>query len=85
MPASEVPVIQDLGILVSDDIVAIEQASIDLLRKAKPLPASLAEDLKITVGQDILMSLHNKNYLLQVEEAERLELGSRGYELVEIV
>ncbi|MFO0752780.1 MAG: DUF362 domain-containing protein [Thermodesulfovibrionales bacterium] len=85
MPASEVPVIQDLGILVSDDIVAIEQASIDLLRKAKPLPASLAEDLKINAGQDILKTIHNKNYLLQVEEAERLELGSRKYELVELV
>ncbi len=84
MPAAEVPVIQDIGIAVSDDIVAIEQASVDMLLKARPLPGSLAEDEKIGDGQDILLGLHKKNYLLQLEEAERLGLGSRKYELTEI-
>lgn len=84
MPAAEVPVIQDIGILVSDDIVSIEQASIDMLIKEAPLPSSLAEDEKIRQGEDILMSLHKKPYFLQVQEAERLDMGSRNYELVEI-
>jgi uncharacterized Fe-S center protein len=84
MPSAEVPVIQDIGMLVSDDLVAVEQASIDLLLKAKPLPASLAEDEGIKEGDDILRSLHNKNYFLQLEEAERLGLGSRKYELIEL-
>jgi uncharacterized Fe-S center protein len=35
-------------------------------------------------GDDILMKLHAKPYLMQVEEAERLGLGSRIYELLEI-
>jgi uncharacterized Fe-S center protein len=30
------------------------------------------------------MKLHHKPYLLQVEEAERLGIGSRKYELVRI-
>lgn len=84
MPAAEVPVIQDIGILISDDIVAVEQASIDMLLRSKPLPASLAEDEKITDGQDILLNLHKKPYILQVEEAEMLGLGSRDYQLQEI-
>ena len=84
MPAAEVPVIQDLGILVSDDIVSIEQASIDMLLQAKPLPASLAADEDIADGEDILMKIHHKPYLLQIEEAARLGLGSRDYELVEL-
>ncbi|MBF0558358.1 MAG: DUF362 domain-containing protein [Nitrospirae bacterium] len=84
MPAAEVPVIQDLGILVSDDIVAIEQASVDMLMKAKPLPASVAESAQIKEGDDILLKLHDKPYTLQIEEAERLGLGSRKYELVEL-
>ncbi|HEX8949342.1 MAG TPA: DUF362 domain-containing protein [Dissulfurispiraceae bacterium] len=84
MPAAEVPVIQDLGIMISDDMVAIEQASIDLLLKAKPLPESLAEDMKVKEGEDILKSLHKKPYELQVEEAERLGLGSREYQLAEL-
>jgi len=83
MPAADVPVIQDIGILVSDDIVSIEQASIDMLLKASPLPASLASDKIIAEGDDILMKLHSRPYLLQLEEAERLGLGSRQYEVVE--
>ncbi len=83
-PTADVPVIQDIGILVSDDIVSVEQASIDMLLKASPLPASLASDKKIAEGDDILMKLHNRPYLFQLEEAERLGLGSRKYEVVEI-
>jgi len=84
MPAADVPVIQDIGILVSDDIVSLEQASIDMLRDSVPLPGSLAHDREIVAGGDILMALHNRPYLLQVEEAERLGLGSRKYDLVKI-
>ncbi len=84
MPAADVPVIQDIGILVSDDIVSVEQASIDMLRDSAPLPGSLARDKEIVEGEDVMMALHNRPYLLQVEEAERLGLGSRNYDLVKI-
>src|SRR5208283_5217201 len=84
MPAAEVPVIQDLGILLSDDIVAIEQASIDMLLKAKPLPSSVAESFQVKDGDDVLLKIHGKPYVIQVEEAERLGLGSREYELIEL-
>jgi hypothetical protein len=84
MPAADVPIIQDLGILISEDIVAVEQASIDMLTAQEPLPESLASDKQIRKGEDILMKLHHKPYLLQVEEAEKLGIGSRRYELVRI-
>ncbi len=83
MPAADVPVIQDLGILMSYDLVAVEQASIEMLLTAQPVPASLAADEKILNG-DILDELHHKPYHLQIDEAERLGLGSRSYELVEV-
>ncbi|GAB4488514.1 MAG: DUF362 domain-containing protein [Thermodesulfovibrionales bacterium] len=82
MPCADVPVIQDIGILISDDLVAIEQASVDLLLSAVPLPGSAAEERKIASGEDILMRLHDRPYRIQIEEAERLGLGSRSYELV---
>lgn len=84
MPAADVPVVQDIGILISDDIVAIEQASIDLLLKEAPLPSSLASDEKIKSGDDVLYSLHKRPYIIQIEEAERLGLGKRQYQLREI-
>lgn len=84
MPMADVPVIQDKGILVSDDIVAIEQASIDILRKSVPLPESAVTGENLPADGDILLALHKKNYIIQVLEAERLGLGSREYDLVEI-
>lgn len=84
MPVADVPVIQDKGILVSDDLVAIEQASIDMLRNSEPLPESAASKEELGANSDILLSLHKKNYSIQLDEAEKLELGSRTYELVEV-
>lgn len=84
MPAADVPLIQDIGILVSDDLVAVEMASIDMIRKQQPLPSSLASDQNIKAGQDIIMSIHNKPYTITIDEAERLRLGSKSYELIEI-
>jgi hypothetical protein len=84
MPAAEVPVMQDLGIMVSEDIVSIEQASIDMLLKATPLPNSLASDMKVKDGEDVLFKMHNKPYMKQIEEAVRLGLGSKEYELVKV-
>jgi hypothetical protein len=84
MPMADVPVIQDKGILISEDIVAIEQASIDKLVGSVPLPESLAYDKKISAGEDILMKIHNQPYMIQLEESERLGLGSREYEIITI-
>lgn len=84
MPAAEVPVVQDIGILISDDLVAIEKASVDLLLKQKPLPASLAQDENVKDGDDVLSVLHKKPYLIQITEAENLGLGSTKYELIDI-
>lgn len=81
MPTADVPVMQDLGILISDDIVSVEQASIDMLLKAAPLPGSLAEEKGIAKGDDILTGLHHKPYMLQIEEAVRLGLGERQYNI----
>ncbi len=83
MPAADVPVIQDKGILLSDDIVAIEQASIDMLLNSRPLPESAAQG-EDEIERDILYEIHKKPYYIQIEEAERLGLGSRDYELVSI-
>jgi len=83
MPVADVPVIQDQGILLSKDIVAIEQASVDLLLKATPLPQSASEEKAISKGDDIFYKLAEKPYWIQIEEAERLGLGSRKYEIIE--
>lgn len=84
MPVADVPIIQDKGIMVSDDIVAIEQASIDMLRGSEPLPGSGVQKEDLPQGGDILAGLHKKDYTIQVVEAERLGLGTRNYRLIEV-
>jgi uncharacterized Fe-S center protein len=84
MPAADVPVIQDQGIVVSDDLAAVEQAALDLLKKAPPLAQSLAADHDIKAGSDVLFELNKRDFEIQLGEAEKLGLGSRKYELVEI-
>lgn len=58
----------DIGFLVSDDIVAIEQCTLDLINKA-------------TENENFFLSQNQTDPLEQVEAAEKLGLGSRDYNL----
>lgn len=60
---------QDIGVLASYDPVAVDQASVDLLKEK--------------TGEDILRRLWPKNnYNVQIEYAEKLGMGSREYQLI---
>lgn len=83
MLVTDTPVIQDQGILVSDDIVAIDQATMDIIQKAAPLPQSKGEGLKLDKYEDILSAIHQKDARIQIKAAEELGLGSRNYKLEE--
>ncbi len=61
-------VLDDIGILLGRDIVAIEKASFDLINKK--------------AGKDIFKELHKKSPFEHIKEAERLGLGNLNYELV---
>lgn len=64
---SEQPLLDNLGILVSSDPVAIDQASIDIINKK--------------AGKDLFAELHGKDYSVQLSYAEETGLGSRCYEI----
>jgi hypothetical protein len=62
---------EDIGILASYDPVAIDQASVDLL--------------KDRAGEDLLRKLWPENdYNIQLGHAEKIGLGTRDYELIQI-
>ncbi len=84
MAMSDTPVVQDQGILLSDNMVAIDQASLDLIAKAKTLPQSAAEGVKIRKGSDILSALHGKDSKIQIKAAEKLGLGKSDYKLIQV-
>ncbi|MFQ6031478.1 MAG: DUF362 domain-containing protein [Candidatus Zixiibacteriota bacterium] len=84
MPISDTPVVQDQGILLGDDIVAVDKASLDLIVKAQPLPYSKAEGIKVEEGSDVLSMIHRKDAKVQIEAAEKMGLGKMAYELVRV-
>jgi len=77
-------IVPDVGILASDDIVAVDQASMDLIRNEDFLPGSLPEQMKLSPEGHLLQRIWGKDPYMQVEEAAALGLGSRAYKLVEI-
>ncbi|OQX55081.1 MAG: hypothetical protein B5M54_03645 [Candidatus Aminicenantes bacterium 4484_214] len=63
-------IIDDIGLLSSQDPVAIDQASVDLVNHQ--------------AGADIIGKLTNINWRHQLEHGEQIGLGVRQYELVEV-
>lgn len=64
------PLIKDIGILASDDIVSIEQASIDLIKEK--------------AGKDLFMESNKIDVSVQPSYAEALNMGERKYEIVRV-
>lgn len=73
------PVVPDIGILASTDVVAIDKASLDLIAKSKPL----GKFANIS-SPDILGKINRTDSLIQIRTAQELGLGSMEYQLCEI-
>ncbi len=84
MPVADTPVVQDQGVLASRDIVAVDQAALDMINGALPLPESLAEDRGVEAGQRVLARALGVDGQLHLDAAAQIGLGSRVYELVEV-
>ena len=71
---AEDPCMKDIGILVSEDPIAIDQACIDLVYAATDDPGQ----------KDFLERVESRNGVHTIEAAAALGFGSREYELVEV-
>ena len=71
---AEDPCMKDIGILVSDDPIAIDQACIDLVYAAKDDPGQ----------KHLLKRIESRNGIHTIDAAAELGYGSREYELIEI-
>jgi uncharacterized Fe-S center protein len=81
---SDAPLVGDVGILASDDPVAIDQASIDLVNAQLGSPFSpYTKDL--TAGEDKFRAVHREvDWGIQLAYAEEMGLGMKEYKLVSI-
>jgi uncharacterized Fe-S center protein len=83
-PWSDLPIAPDIGILISDDIVAVDHASLKMVDEAPIVPGSVAEKLGLKPGDNKWLKIHGKDPYIQVEAAEKAGLGSKQYEIVEV-
>ena len=71
--AAAEPTARDIGILASTDILAVDQASIDMVYQLPP------EEL-----HDLKERIESREGLHQLDYGEEMGLGSRKYELIEV-
>lgn len=79
---SDAPVIPDVGVLASNDIVAIEQAAYDLVRQAAGLAGSRGEGTG--PGDDTFTVITGVDGTRAIAYAEQMGLGIREYELITV-
>ncbi len=86
---NDVPILPNLGMFVSTDPLALDQACVDACLAADPLPDSqLARHLADPNFHDhhdhFINSTPESEWSSCLEHAEKIGLGSRAYELIEL-
>jgi uncharacterized Fe-S center protein len=76
--------VPDIGILAGRDIVAIEQASLDLVRTKDIIPGALPDKFELGDSPNLFYALHRKDPYLVVECLAELGHGDRQYRLIEV-
>jgi len=79
------PLVPDIGIVASDDIVAIEHASLEMIKTEHLIPGTLPEQF-CPIGEEghLFQRIHGKDPYEQIRQAEAAGLGSTDYSLVEV-
>ncbi len=79
---SDAAVVPDIGVLASTDIVAIDQASYDLVVQAQGLVGTRGEGM--AAGEDKFAAITGVDGTIALEYAQAHGLGSREYDLVTV-
>lgn len=82
------PILPDVGVFGSDDIVALEQATLDTIARFRLIEENVPLSMEVHTRQGHPFQwLHGpyKNPYLVVQYGEQLGLGTREYELVDVM
>jgi hypothetical protein len=83
-PFSEIPIVNDIGILASEDPVAIDQASVDLVNREEGNRSSKLQK-NWNPGEDKFRAIYPEvDWNIQLAYAEEIGMGTRKYELIKI-
>jgi len=77
--------VPDIGILASDDIVAVEAASLDMIKTEDLLPNGLPKKRELLdVDGHLFEKIHGKDPYLMIKYLKRMRAGSADYSIEEI-
>lgn len=76
--------VPDIGIMSSSDIVAIERACIDAIKLENLLPSGVPIGMELKDKGHLFERLHGKSPYIQLDELEKLGLGTQEYVIEEI-
>jgi uncharacterized Fe-S center protein len=82
-PWSDRPIVPDIGIVASKDIVAIDQACVDLVNAERGIEGTMKRAC-LDPGCDKFRAVNDIDWSVQLEYAEELGLGEREYRLKRI-
>ncbi len=76
--------VPDIGIMASNDMVAIEKASLDSIKEDDLLPNSLPEGRELRKGNHLLEKIFGKDPYNMIKVLEEMKMGNGDYEFEEI-
>ena len=82
-PFSDIPFIPDLGIIASEDPVAVDLATYQMIVRSPGIPGSIAQDLDVLEkGQDKIRAITGQTPVEMLDYAEKMQLGSKDFEFL---
>jgi uncharacterized Fe-S center protein len=82
-PFSDIPFVPDLGILASEDPVAVDWATYQMILRSPGIPGSIAQNLDVLEkGQDKISAITGQTPVDMLEYAEKMQLGSNQFQFL---
>nr|WP_295236256.1 DUF362 domain-containing protein [Veillonella sp.] len=81
---NDVPIVPDVGIMASYDLVALDQACVDKVNAQPPMPGSMLAEAAEKSWDHFHTIAPETDWEAALVRAEQLGLGSRSYTIVEV-
>jgi uncharacterized protein len=78
------PMVPDIGVMAGTDMVAIERASLDMIKVENLIPDGLIQGTELGTKGHLFERIHGKDPYIQLRELEKAGLGTQKYEIVEV-
>jgi uncharacterized Fe-S center protein len=83
-PYNDAPIVPDVGMFASFDPVALDMACAEAVKNQIASPGSMLAESELDLGDNFTTVNPDTRWMATLEHGEKLGLGSREYELIEI-